>query len=377
MTAVGDKGFAASLISWHRQGGRHDLPWAGTRDPYRVWLSEIMLQQTQVATVIPYYRRFLDRFPDLACLAAAPVEEVMALWSGLGYYARARNLHRAAGVIISEHGGAFPRDAALIGQLPGIGRSTANAIAVFCFGARAAILDGNVKRVLCRCFAVEGFPGETEVDRELWRLAETLLPAAVDADVATYVQAQMDLGATVCTRAKPLCAVCPLCQRCVARQSDRVGQLPQARPRKALPSRETRVLILFEAGRVLLLTRPPVGIWGGLMSLPELSADSEPLSYAASALGCEVADVFELAPVRHAFTHFHLTLRPLLGQARQLCRSGENSGQNWLSHHELTAAPLPAPIRTLLEAAFSSNLAAASPLARPKTSAATAKKGSR
>lgn len=374
----GDAGFAASLISWHRQYGRHDLPWQGTRDPYRVWLSEIMLQQTQVATVIPYYQRFLARFPDLAALAAAPVDQVMALWSGLGYYARARNLHRAANVVMTEHGGEFPRDPEVIGQLPGIGPSTAHAIAVFCFGARAAILDGNVKRVLCRRFGVTGFPGDTEVERELWRLAESLLPSAA---VDSYIQAQMDLGATVCTRSKPLCSSCPQSLFCVALHSDRIGELPEPRPRKALPSRETRVLVLIEAGsaipRVLLLTRPPTGIWGGLLSLPELASDSEPAAYARSTLGCEVNGFSELAPLRHAFTHFRLTLLPMLGRARLLPRASEAVGQHWLARHELADAALPSPIRLLLDAAFSSSFAAASPLARPKTRAATAKKGSR
>ena len=353
MSVAGDPGFAASLVSWHRRHGRHDLPWQRTRDPYRVWLSEIMLQQTQVSTVIPYYRRFLDACPDLAALAAAPLERVMALWSGLGYYARARNLHRCAQVLMNEHGGEFPRDAAVIASLPGIGPSTANAIAVFCFDARAAILDGNVKRVLCRRFGIPGFPGQPKVERELWRLAGSLLPAA---GVDAYIQAQMDLGATVCTRGRPQCGACPLSEPCVARQSGRVGLLPEARPRKTLPSRETRVLVLLEAGsvipRVLLLARPPVGIWGGLMSLPELPDAAEPASYASQVLGCEVGSFFELPSLRHAFTHFRLTLRPLLGEARPLPRAAEIAGRHWLARHELAAAPLPSPIRKLLEATF-------------------------
>jgi len=374
MRTRADEGFAASLIAWHRQHGRRDMPWQGTRNPYEVWLSEIMLQQTQVATVIPYYQKFLARFPDLADLARAPVEQVMALWSGLGYYARARNLHRAACVVMNEHAGEFPRDPAVIGKLPGIGPSTANAIAVFCFGARAAILDGNVKRVLCRRFGVSGFPGEKEVDRELWRLAESLLP---DASVDHYIQAQMDLGATVCTRSKPLCTSCPQSKLCVARLTDRVGELPQAKPRKPLPSRETRVLVMMEAGRVLLLARPPTGIWGGLMSLPELPEDSEPGDFAESVLGCELHSVMELPPIRHVFTHFRLTLHPLLGKVRLRPRAAETAGQHWLAHHELADAALPSPIRKLLAAAFSKSFAAANPLARPKTRAATEKKGTR
>ncbi|OIQ99039.1 A/G-specific adenine glycosylase [mine drainage metagenome] len=347
MTAAGD--FSARLVVWHEQHGRHDLPWQRTRNPYRVWLSEIMLQQTQVAAVIPYYLRFLERFPNLATLAAAPVAEVMVLWSGLGYYARARNAHACARVVMQAYGGRFPPDAALIAQLPGIGPSTANAIAAFCFGIPAAILDGNVKRVLCRHFGLSGYPGEPSMTKELWRLAESLLPPRA---VGTYIQAQMDLGATVCTRTKPRCDTCPLAKTCVALRQGLVGQLPEGRPRKALPSRETRVLLLLDAGRVLLHCRPPSGIWGGLMSLPELPQEAQPIAYAASVLGCAVDSFSALAPVRHNFTHFHLTLRPLLGRARLLPRSAEPCGERWLSRDELSAAALPAPIRKLLEAAL-------------------------
>ncbi|HUW38064.1 MAG TPA: A/G-specific adenine glycosylase [Rhodocyclaceae bacterium] len=347
MTAAGD--FSARLVIWHEQHGRHDLPWQRTQDPYRVWLSEIMLQQTQVATVIPYYLRFLERFPNLATLAAAPVAEVMVLWSGLGYYARARNAHACARVVMQAYGGRFPPDASLIAQLPGIGPSTANAIAAFCFGASAAILDGNVKRVLCRHFGLSGYPGEPSVEKGLWRLATSLLPP--DA-VGTYIQAQMDLGATVCTRVKPRCGVCPLAKTCVALCQDRVRQLPEGRPRKALPSKETTVLLLIDAERVLLHCRPPSGIWGGLWSLPELPQGMEPIAYAATALGCEVGSFLALPPARHAFTHFRLTLQPLLGCARLLPRIAERTDQRWLARPELAAAALPAPIRRLLEAAF-------------------------
>jgi len=345
MSAAGD--FSVRLVIWHKQHGRHDLPWQRTTDPYRVWLSEIMLQQTQVATVIPYYQRFLACFPDLAALAAAPVTEVMALWSGLGYYARARNAHACARAVMRDHGGQFPRDALLIGRLPGIGPSTANAIAAFCFGVPAAILDGNVKRVLCRHFGLPGYPGKPSVEKELWRLAESLLPPRA---AGTYNQAQMDLGATVCTRAKPRCSACPLAGTCVALQQDRVGQLPEGRPRKALPSRETRVLLLLDAGRALLESRPPSGIWGGLWSLPELPQEAQPMAYAAMALGCEVDSFLALAPVRHTFTHFRLTLLPLLGHARLLPRVAEHADQRWLARPELAAAALPAPIRKLLGA---------------------------
>ena len=341
--------FSARLVKWHERHGRHDLPWQRTRDPYRVWLSEIMLQQTQVATVIPYYQRFLERFPDLATLAAAPVSEVMALWSGLGYYARARNAHACAKAVMREHGGSFPREASLIGRLPGIGPSTANAIAAFCFGASTVILDGNVKRVLCRHFGLSGYPGKPAVEKELWRLAETLAPPRA---TGTYNQAQMDLGATVCTRAKPRCNACPLAETCVALRQGTVGQLPEGRPRRVLPSRETAVLLLIDAGRVLLHHRPPSGIWGGLWSLPELPHEADPIVYAATVLGCEVDSFLALTPVQHAFTHFRLTLQPLLGHARLLPQVAEADGERWLARPELAAAALPAPIRKLLEAAL-------------------------
>jgi A/G-specific adenine glycosylase len=337
--------FARRLIRWQRQHGRHDLPWQENHDPYRVWLSEIMLQQTQVATVVPYYRRFLERFPDLPSLAAAPVEDVMALWSGLGYYARARNLHACARTVVSEHGGQFPRDATVIAGLPGIGRSTANAIAAFCFGRRAPILDGNVKRVLCRHFAVEGFPSLPAVDKELWRLAESLLPAK---DVGIYLQAQMDLGATVCTRGRPRCDDCPLAPTCAALRQDRVAQLPTAKPRRAMPERETTVLVLLQAGRVLLERRPPAGIWGGLLSLPE-PPDTMPLEEYCRRLGCRIARRRALAPVRQSFTHFHLRMNPLLCEVSAAPGAAE-PGLRWLGADELPTAPLPAPIRKLLTA---------------------------
>ncbi len=341
--------YSSLLIRWHKKHGRHDLPWQRSNDPYRVWLSEIMLQQTQVATVIPYYLRFLERFPNLAALAAASVDDVMSLWSGLGYYARARNLHRCAQTIMHEHAGKFPQHPEVIAQLPGIGRSTANAIAVFCFAARAPILDGNVKRVLCRTHGIEGFPGTPAVEKTLWSLAESLLPQR---DAATYIQAQMDLGATVCSRTKPLClksdAACPLAEICVARNQQRIAELPATRPRKAVPQREVSVLLLRQENKILLERRPPSGIWGGMMSLPEVSAPTDPRLYAEQKLGCAVDHLTALAPLSHTFTHFHLTLQPLSGQARLLPRAAEVAGLYWMDHAELATAALPAPIRKIL-----------------------------
>jgi len=343
MSATTRASFAERLIRWQRRHGRHDLPWQNTRDPYPVWLSEIMLQQTQVATVIPYYRRFLDSFPDIATLAAAPAEEIMALWSGLGYYARARNLHACAKTVIELHGGHFPHEPEAIAKLPGIGRSTANAIAAFCFGARVPILDANVKRVLCRHAGIEGWPGTPAVESQAWRHAEILLP---ETKVAAYIQAQMDIGATVCTRSRPDCGNCPVAADCVALRDGRTAELPTTKPRKALPEREATMLVLMNNGRVLLLPRPPTGIWGGLISLPEIpSADDAATE--ARRLCCRIVSKQELAPQSHTFTHFRLTMRPLRCEAEPLPLAAE-SGARWLRADELAQAPLPAPIRRLL-----------------------------
>ncbi len=335
--------FSSRLIAWQKTHGRHDLPWQTTTDPYRVWLSEIMLQQTQVATVIPYYERFLARLPTLADLAAAPVADVMSLWSGLGYYARARNLHACARAVVERHGGRFPRDAEVIATLPGIGRSTANAIAVFCFDAQAPILDGNVKRVLCRCFGVEGFPGAPAVERQLWQLATSLMPKT---ESGSYIQAQMDLGAMICTRSKPHCQACPLAGECAAHRDGRTADLPKAKPKRILPERETIVLVLVHGERVLLEARPAAGIWGGLWSLPELSVTAE-LHRHIDGLGCRAGDVKTLPPLVHGFTHFRLTLRPLLVQVEPLPGVAE-AGRHWLTAAEIESAPLPAPIRKLM-----------------------------
>ncbi|MCX7155995.1 MAG: A/G-specific adenine glycosylase [Rhodocyclales bacterium] len=344
------RGFAARLIRWHKRHGRHDLPWQNTADPYRVWLSEIMLQQTQVVTVIPYYLRFLERFPQLADLAAAPVEEVMALWSGLGYYARARNLHAAARAVIAQHGGKLPRDPAVIAQLPGIGRSTANSIATFCFGAHAPILDGNVKRVLCRAFGVEGFPGSGAVEKHLWALADELMPARHG---AIHNQAQMDLGAMVCTRGKPRCEACPLADICVARAGGRTAELPQARPRREIPLRHATLLVIQHGKRVLLETRPPAGIWGGLLSLPELPAGADAQEWAERHFACRVIAVsparcVPLGTFEHVFSHFRLNIAPLLLQVTPGPAVME-PGWQWQELAGIESAALPAPIRRILE----------------------------
>jgi len=343
--------FAERLVAWHSRHGRHDLPWQNTRDPYRIWLSEIMLQQTQVETVIPYYRRFLAAFPQVTALAAAEQEQVMTLWSGLGYYARARNLHKAARVVATDYGGRFPDSAEALAALPGIGRSTAAAIAAFAFGERVAILDGNVKRVLCRLFGIEGFPGEKAVETRLWSLAESLLPKGeAQAEIAPYTQAQMDLGATVCTRGRPACPCCPFQDECVANRQGRWTELPHKRPRKALPQRHTLMAVVVSEGRVLLQRRPPSGIWGGLLSLPEFPCAATMRQW----LGIFIvpdAEARPLAPLTHAFTHFVLDIEPWLIETGPLPVQVAEGGAGeylLLPLAEAAQAALPAPIRRIL-----------------------------
>ncbi len=340
--------FAPRLIAWQRVHGRHGLPWQRTRDPYSVWLSEIMLQQTQVATVIPYYERFLARFPDVAALAAAPLDEVMALWSGLGYYSRARNLHRCACEVIDKYDGSFPNSAAELAELPGIGRSTAAAIAAFSFGAHETILDGNVKRVLTRIFGIEGVPSEKRVENTLWGLAESLLPTS---EIDTYTQGLMDLGATLCVRGRPHCTRCPFAEECVAHLSGRERELPTAKPKKVLPKRQTLMLVLCDGESVLLERRPPTGIWGGLWSLPE-AIDEAVLASCAARFGV-TEPLQPLASLTHTFTHFQLTIEPRLAtiDGGKNIRYGvaENS-YAWVPLHDTSAYGLPAPVRRLTEA---------------------------
>ncbi|TKC89610.1 A/G-specific adenine glycosylase [Trinickia terrae] len=344
--------FAARLIAWQREHGRHDLPWQNTRDPYRIWLSEIMLQQTQVTTVIPYYTRFLERFPDVAALAAAPLDDVMALWAGLGYYSRARNLHRCSQAVVEQHGGAFPSTVDALAELPGIGRSTAAAIASFAFGARATILDGNVKRVLARVFGVEGFPGEKRIENAMWTLAESLFPKdGGDDDISAYTQGLMDLGATLCGRGRPECARCPFASDCVANVTGRQRELPAARPKKAVPTRRTWMLVLLDGASVLLEKRPPAGIWGGLWSLPE-AGDEAALEKRARAFG-GARELEHLAPFTHTFTHFKLEIEPRVadvdaGRPGARLEAGDSETE-WVPLADLDAYGLPAPVRKLLD----------------------------
>lgn len=301
--------FADQLLNWFAAHGRKHLPWQHPRSAYRVWLSEIMLQQTQVQTVLPYFERFLSRFPDLPCLAKAPIDEVLHEWSGLGYYSRARNLHKTAQILMRDHHGQFPSDAAALELLPGIGRSTAGAIAAMAFGERAAILDGNVKRVLCRFRTVAGYPGDGTVSRRLWAIAEEHTP---NERVADYTQAIMDLGATVCTRRRPACPRCPLFERCEARIQEVVDRFPEPKPKRSLPEQERSfVLLVRRDGACLLERRPPSGIWGGLWSPPEMSANVLHHEIEAE-FGMEMIEhgSIEIQPFVHTFTHFRMQVRP-------------------------------------------------------------------
>lgn len=340
---MSDDAFSARLIRWQQKHGRHDLPWQQTRDVYRIWLSEIMLQQTQVSTVIPYYTRFLERFPTIEALARSALEPVLEHWAGLGYYARARNLHRCAQVIVGDCAGRFPKEALLIAELPGIGRSTAAAISVFAFGQRAAILDGNVKRVLARCFGIDGFPGSANTEKEMWRLANALLPAR---NIEAYTQGLMDLGSTLCSRRRPFCNACPMHETCIARREGRQAEWPVAKPKKMLPERETGLLILTDGKQVLLERRPPAGLWGGLLTLPEGGvAEARELT---RRYGCRLLSMQALLPFRHTFSHFHLHIQPLLCSVEVKTRLVAEAGWQWLDYKEIETAALPAPIRFLL-----------------------------
>jgi A/G-specific adenine glycosylase len=326
------------LVRWQARHGRHDLPWQRTRDPYRIWLSEVMLQQTQVATVIPYYRRFLARFPSVKLLAGAGLDDVLALWSGLGYYTRARNLHAAAKVVVAEHRGRFPRTREALESLPGLGRSTAAAIAVFAFGKREAILDGNVKRVLARHFAV----GEVPAEKRLWELAESELP---ERNIEVYTQALMDLGAGICTRKRPACPACPLSETCKGYARGKAEAYPRPRPRKKRPVRSTSMLLLLREGDVLLEKRPPTGVWGGLWCFPEIQPGSE-----------KFAGKKALPVLRHEFTHFTLDITPVVCFLETAVPHVAEPGQIWLPVGEAIGAAVPAPVRKLLAALDSGSL---------------------
>jgi A/G-specific adenine glycosylase len=351
--AAATRGFAERVVTWQRQHGRHALPWQNTHDPYRIWLSEIMLQQTQVATVMPYYARFLERFPTVADLAAAPSSIVMELWAGLGYYARARNLHACAKQVVELWGGRFPPTAADIQTLPGIGRSTAAAIAAFAYGERSPILDGNVKRVFARHFGIHGDPTTRAVELRMWAYAEEALPAVgpnIADDMRSYTQGLMDLGATICKRGDPDCGVCPVRATCVALREARQHELPTARIRKAIPERSTSMLIVEHASGILLPRRPETGIWGGLLSLPEFEGNEPGAAFAQLGLRADsIVRIDRLAPLSHTFTHFKLHITPWHVQSSSI---GTVDPAHWVALDTLASAALPAPVRKLIDALY-------------------------
>jgi len=329
--------FATRIVKWQRAHGRHGLPWQETRDAYRIWLSEIMLQQTQVATVIPYYEKFLARFPAVAALAGADEDEVMKLWSGLGYYARARNLHRAAREVVGRFGGVFPTTFDALQTLPGVGRSTASAIAAFSSGERRAILDANVRRVLARHCGTAG---------DLWDIAQARLPRK---DIEAYTQGMMDLGATVCLARNPDCRLCPVHSDCVARLDNRIAELPARKSRRAPRKKRIAMLVVVRGREVLLEKRAPTGIWGGLWSLPEAHADEKPARALARDWGLVAADAWPLAPFEHAFTHFTLEVSPWRIRLAPAHRPSTCDRPSiWLPLSEVSGAALPSPVKKLL-----------------------------
>jgi len=346
MAELPEPALAESLIRWHADHGRHDLPWQQERTPYRVWLSEIMLQQTQVATVIGYYQRFLQRFPDVSSLAAAPLDEVLHLWSGLGYYSRARNLKRAAERIVRAHGGELPTTRAALAELPGIGRSTAAAIVAIAHGQREAILDGNVRRVLSRYFGIEGAPNAPATLRSLWARAEACTPQA-GADI--YTQAIMDFGATLCTRHHPLCMHCPVQRSCVAFATGRVEELPAPRARGVRRMRSVVMLLAtLEDGGVLLQRRPERGVWAGLWTPPEFESLEAAERFCGTRLSKATRESEALPLLRHGFTHFDLEIQPLRVHCDGLAGVMEGPETLWYNARQPARIGLPAPIAMLL-----------------------------
>jgi len=339
--------YARRLLTWFDSHGRHDLPWQHPRTPYRVWLSEIMLQQTQVKVASAYFERFVAALPSVRALGEAPLDRVLALWSGLGYYARARNLHKAAQQCIAEHGGELPRDFDALIKLPGIGRSTAGAILSQAWGDPFAILDGNVKRVLARHHGIDGWPGQPKVEQRLWTIADHLLPKTRLAD---YTQAQMDLGALLCTRHDPSCLLCPVNDDCVALEQGRTQELPTPKPAKPLPERQKIAWLLLDAKkRVLLQRRPPVGIWAGLWSLPEADDDAQADTWLSRHIHSR-GKTTPLPPILHTFSHYRLTLYPRQKHPATLAASiGDNDDLRWVAREALPDYGIPAPVRTLLE----------------------------
>lgn len=345
---AGDDGFATSLLDWFDLHGRKDLPWQQSRNAYRVWLSEVMLQQTQVRTVIAYFERFASALPTLSDLAAASEDKVLAFWSGLGYYSRARNLHRTAQICVEQHHGDLPRTIDALSALPGIGRSTAAAILAQTFGERHAILDGNVRRVLARWHGVHGWPGATATQRELWQFAEAHTPHQ---RVADYTQAIMDLGATLCTRSRPHCMRCPIAAGCIALRDGLTNLLPEAKPKRGIPTRATTMLIVRDStGRVLLERRPPTGVWARLWSLPEVADAAISTTRLCERYGVRATSQTALPAFVHTFSHYHLRITPqVFAGSLDATRIADDPDHCWYSRVELSTIGLPAPVRKLLE----------------------------
>lgn len=346
--------FSERVLDWYGRSGRKDLPWQKEPTPYRVWVSEIMLQQTQVATVVPYFERFMRSFGDIGTLAAADTDDVLLHWSGLGYYARARNLHRTARILRDDHGGEFPADPEQLQALPGIGRSTAGAILSLALGQRQPILDGNVKRVLARYHAIAGWPGKTEVAAELWAQAEAHTPQE---RVAAYTQAMMDLGATVCTRTRPACAGCPLQEDCVAHQQGTQSLYPGRKARDARPLRQTCMLLAHVDGAVFLEKRPPSGIWGGLWSLPELADATQIDDWCSERLSATAESCTDMPTLRHSFSHYDLDIHPVVVRLQAAsARVADSAAGRFVPFDESDGVGLAAPVRKLVAALQQSGL---------------------
>jgi len=337
--------FAQQVLDWYQLYGRKTLPWQLEKTPYTVWLSEVMLQQTQVATVIPYFNRFIARFPNVGDLAAAPLDEVLHLWTGLGYYARARNLHKAAKTVVEKHGGVFPQTFEEVADLPGVGRSTAGAVLSLSLGKHFPILDGNVKRVLARCYAIDGWPGKKDVEKRLWQISERVTPAE---GVSQFNQAMMDLGALVCTRSKPKCEICPLNSGCIATAHGSWSKYPGKKPKQTLPERTGWLLLMQQGQDVWLEQRPPVGLWGGLYCFPQYATEAE-LRQALRLHGIDDGRLQQMVAFRHTFSHFHLDIVPMWLELPSPRAAMDESPGLWYNLAQPPSVGLAAPVERLLQ----------------------------
>ena len=337
--------FSAQVLDWYDKYGRKTLPWQIEKTPYKVWLSEVMLQQTQVATVIPYFERFMARFPTITDLANAPLDEVLHLWTGLGYYARARNLHKAAQQVATRHNGKFPETFDEVADLPGVGRSTAGAILSLSLGKHFPILDGNVKRVLARCYAIDGWPGKKEVEKRLWEISEAVTPAK---GVERFNQAMMDLGAMVCTRSKPKCELCPVNNLCVAYANHTWAQYPGKKPKQTLPERTGYMLLMQHGDEVFLAQRPPSGLWGGLYCFPQFE-DEASLRAWLEQRGIAADTLTQLNAFRHTFSHFHLDIVPMWLPVSSFTSCMDEGTALWYNLAQPPSVGLAAPVERLLQ----------------------------